>query len=158
MAIDYDDLDREKFEAMGFRETVRGVPSPSYGTDTDSLTKMQVCTLVMIYDSGAGGWGQIRRYPERPSRRLRDGYMPSPSVPETLDEKGFADVGRRKQVRRRTGRGPGGFEKKTEGGYVNAHQSDDLLDELAEKLGFSGRFDDDLVDFVEGLLGDHPNA
>lgn len=148
MAVDWSDLDRESFAGMTPRETVRGVPGP-YDRGPQSLTQKQIATLVMICNSSTSGFGQIRDYP---SRRGGRSAMPSPSVPETLDEKGYADVGDREQVSRRTGRGPTGFEKKTEGGYVNAYQSDDVLDALARKLGFGSRFDDDMVDFMRQIL------
>ena len=98
---------------------------------------------MLIQASGTGGYGQIRSYPQRP----RGGDMPSPSVPETLDEKGFVDVGDKRQTSRRTGRGPSGFEKK-KGGYVNAYASDDVLDALAQKLGFDSRFSDRMAKYM----------
>ena len=131
MAVDWSDLDRQKFSAMTSRETVRNVPKPR-SRGTTSLTKKQLATLALIYNAGSSGYGQIRDYPARSGGR----DMPSPSVPETLDKKGFADVGDRKNpTRGRTGN----MSRRMEGGYVNAYQSDDVLDALAKKLGFSGR-------------------
>jgi len=150
MAVDWADLDREKFAAMSPRETVRGVPQPGHGNTATSLTKKQIATLVMISRSSVSGFGQIRHYPERPGRR--SGAMPSPSVPETLAKEGYVSVGDRRQVARRTGRGPSGFEKKQEGGYVNAYRSDDVLDALAEKLGYGSRFDENMTAFMKSQL------
>ena len=156
MAVDYDDLTRETLEEMSYRETIQGVPCPEYGTDTESLTKTQLLTLIMIYNTDVRGYGQIRDY--RGGTLAKGQYIPTESVPRALDEKGYADVGEKKQVSRRTGRGPSGFTKKKEGGYVNAYRSDDVLDEIAEKLGFDYRHSDDLVEYARGLLKEHPNA
>lgn len=150
MVVDWTDLDRESYENMSMRETVRGVPAPYGGGATERLTKKQLATLVLIYQADTGGFGQIRHYPEHPGRSGM--AMPSPSVPETLDEKSFASVGDRRQVSRRTGRGRNGFEKKKEGGYVSARQSDDVLDALARKLGFDSRVDDGLGGFMAAVL------
>lgn len=156
MAVDYDNLTAEKFKEMGYRETVQGVPDPYSGENSESLTKTQILTLIMIDNSSTRGYGQIRHYS---GHTLAAGnYIPTESVPNALDEMGYADVGRKKQVSRRTGRTSSGFEKKQEGGYVNCYSSDDVLDEIAQKLGFEGRLDDGFSDFAVELLQNHPNA
>lgn len=156
MAVDYDNLTAEKFSEMGYRETVQGVPDPYSGENTESLTKTQVLTLIMIDNSGTKGYGQIRHYS---GHTLAAGnYIPTESVPRTLDEKGFAKVKRKKQVSRRTGRTSSGFEKKKEGGFVNCYSSDDVLDEIAQKLGFESRLDDGFSDYAVEQLQNHPQA
>lgn len=154
MAVEYENLTREKFENMGYRETVKNVPKASL-SGTEDLTKTQILTLIMIDNSTTRGFSQIRHYT---SGRMGKGvYIPSESVPNTLDEKGYVRVGRKRQVSRRTGRGATGFEKKKEGGYIKSYSSDDVLDDFAQKFGFKNRFDDDFHDFAIELLSEHPN-
>lgn len=152
----FDTLTVDDLRSMGFRETIDGVPSPEYLTETTRLTKTQLCTLILIYDARTKGFGQIRDYA---LNSLANGtYIPSESVPKTLEEKGFASIKRRKQVARRTGRTASGFEKKKEGGYVNVRRASDELDAIARQLGFDGRTDDAFTDLAYELMQNHPNA
>lgn len=156
MAVDYDNLTIDALDEMGYRETIQNVPCPDYTTDSESLTKTQLLTLIMIDNSSTKGYGQIRHYTGM--TLAKGNYIPTESVPRALDEKGYAKVKRKKQVSRRTGRTPSGFEKKKEGGYVNCYRSDDVLDEIAEKLGYDGRHDDGFHDMAVQMLQDHPQA
>jgi hypothetical protein len=154
MSIEYENLTQEKFREMGYRETIRGVPAPLLKEKTENLTKTQILTLIMINNHSTRGFGQIRDYG---SWTIGNGiYIPSESVPKTLDEKGYVDVERKKTVSRRTGRTESGFEKKKEGGYVNCYTSDDVLDGIAQKLGFDNRFSDGLCELAKELLKKHP--
>lgn len=154
---DFDSLTVEKLREMGFREMIDGIPSTKFVLETERLTKTQLCTLALIYDAGTRGFGQIRDYGGR-SNLANGTYIPSESVPKTLDEKGFATVRERKQVARRTGRTSSGFEKKKEGGYVNAHNSSEVLNEIAEQLGFDGKTDDEFTELFHDLMKNHPKV
>jgi len=154
MVIQFDDLTRETLTEMGFRETIKDIPVDGL-TQDGTLTKLQLLTLVMIENSSTSGYSQIRDYGG--INTLANGaYIPSKSVPRTLEDKGYVSVTRPKQVSRRTGRGVNGFEKKAEGGYVRT--MNDSLDEIVDKLGFQSPHSDEFVDFVIGLLQDHPDA
>jgi hypothetical protein len=154
MVVDYENLTQETFKSMGFKETVTGIPHKYSGTDL-ILTKTQILTLLMIYNHSVGGFGQIRNYT---GQTLANGaYISTKSVPYALEDKGLVHVSPPRRVSRRTGRTKSGFETKQEGGSVTT-TNDELLDLLAEKLGFGNRFSESLETFAVECLQSHPNA
>lgn len=154
MVVEYENLTRETFKSMGFRETVTGIPRQYSGTEA-TLTKTQILTLLMIYNHSVSGFGQIRHYTGQPL--ANEAYIPTESVPYALEEKGLVHVSPPRSVSRRTGRTKSGFETKQEGGSVTT-TDDELLDSLAETLGFENRFSDALAEFAVECLKSHPNA
>lgn len=154
MAVNFENLTRDRFKEMGFRETVQEIPG-SFGRDGEPLTKLQIATLALINNADVHGFAQIRDFN---ARTTGSGvFIPSESVPQTLEEKGFVSIRQRKQVARRTGRTSSGFETKLEGGHIRVTANDEL-DMIAEQLGFDSRFDDDFIEFARDVMQNHPRA